>query len=219
MIIEYMKRLYFRKDQESNEEMREEVLLKYESRQALECYRIANESLGLAKTADEDWLIRHHCVTGTIFIAFAFEGMINHYGRIYEKSWNSLKEPRKDLHKKVFAWVKLRGDYCGTTAYQKINECMDIRDAIAHGKTKDEKRTIEIDKSNKSEMIKQVVSTPPAVHDQISIEKLEEYIDATDKIQKDIEESGHYPYRENAATGEDRPLSEWPLSNSGVYEF
>jgi len=191
------------------------ISVKYENRQANECFKIATTSLGLAISEKDNYIINHHCVTGIIFTAFAIEAMINHYGNIFDDNWNKKKGKRKELHKLVFKHANLPNCYCGASTYQKADECFNIRDYIAHGKTTNENGNLEIEESLQSDkIIHQVLSIKPKIYKSINISNLKKYINVARIIQNDIEEKGFYP---DKIYGQKRKLCERPLDVSGIY--
>jgi len=190
------------------------ISVKYENRQANECFKIATTSLGLAISEKDNYIINHHCVTGIIFTAFAIEAMINHYGNIYDDKWNNKKDKRIILHGEVFKCANLPC-YCGTSTYQKANECFNIRDYFAHGKTTNENGNLEVEEPLPSDkIINEVHSIKPEKYELINISNLREYINVARQIQKDIEEKGFYP---DNKFGQKRKLCEKPLYASGIY--
>jgi hypothetical protein len=183
-----------------------------ESRTARDCFRTANNCLGLAERSDEQWEIDHHCVTGVVFAAFAVEAMINHFGQIYFADWNDQKGQRKHLHKKVFKKVNLPC-YLGSTKYQQVDLCFDIRDSIVHGKTRNHEFAVDIsEEAGHENIVTKIVSNPAPSFSQCNTEMLESFINLASEIQRDIEDNGFYP-------DTSRPLAECPLTNSGLHTW
>ncbi len=121
-----------------------EITVDSESRAAYTCFSIATKCQGLAHQASEEWQIKHHCITGIIFVAFSIEAMINHFGKVmFQDEWERKRQCRKEQHKMLFEAVNLP-DYLGTKTYQLAKQCFEIRDIFAHGKTNDENLELDV---------------------------------------------------------------------------
>ncbi|MDJ0568064.1 MAG: hypothetical protein QNJ53_03360 [Pleurocapsa sp. MO_192.B19] len=191
-----------------------------ESRAAHTCFSIATKCQVLAHQASEEWQIRHHSITGIIFVAFSIEAMINHYGKVmFGDKWESERKCRKQQHKTLFEAVNL-SNYLGSTTYQVANQCFKIRDTFAHGKTKDE--TLELNVSDDipyEEKVSEVMSAPTSMESWATIENLDKYIEIVYKIQEDIQEHGYSPDQDHIPEEERTKLYESPLNMTGVREF
>lgn len=189
---------------------------KGELRLAFRNYSIAQESCYLASRATEEWECRHHCWTGIIFTSFAVEAMINHYSEIVFENFDPrVKTNRKDSHKVFFEKVNLT-NYLGSTTYQTIKECFDIRDNIAHGYSSDEPFQIPIDTNIEIEKnINHVMSEPLGIENKITIQNLEKFMKAAEQIQKDIERCGYYPNQEYLPLEQRLKLTECALTLGG----
>lgn len=189
-----------------------EITVDSESRAACTCFEIATNCQGLAHQASEESEIRHHCITGIIFVAFSIEAMINHFGKVmFKDEWEKERKCRKAQHKMLFKAVNLPC-YFGTTNYQAADECFKIRDTFAHGKTNDETLELKVsDDISHEERIRQVISAPTSMESWATIENLDKYIETAQKIQYDIQD--HIPEKER------EKLLECPLNVMGVRAF
>lgn len=190
--------------------------VKMESRPAYDNFRIATNCLELARRSSEDWEVEHHSITGITFVAFSIEAMLNHYGRILCESWDETRECRIKLHKRLFKAVNLPF-YLGGNEYRLAKQCFNLRDLLAHGKTKNETTDLNLpdeldDRSKLAHMLE--VKTEPFRCANYTL--LEKFIDATRKIEKDIEEHGYYPNQEHIEESLREKLQEAPLSVSGI---
>lgn len=187
-----------------------------ESRTSRDCFRIATTSLELAMRSKENWEVEHHSITGTIFVAFSIEAMLNHFGRILFDDWNDQKGTRKDLHKKIFVAVNLP-EYLGSKTYKKAKSCFNLRDELAHGKTREE--TLEVtlpDDTSRENTVRHMTSIATKPVRKISIQLLDEYILVAKKIEKDIQENGYYPNQEHLSLELREKLIECPLDVTGI---
>ncbi|MFM2315371.1 MAG: hypothetical protein RLZZ04_4649 [Cyanobacteriota bacterium] len=199
-----------------------EITVDSESRAAHTCFSIATNCQGLAHQAQasEEWQIKHHCITGVIFVAFSIEAMINHFGKVmFKDEWEKKKKCRKEQHKMLFEAVNLP-NYLGTRNYQVAKECFKIRDSFAHGKTNDEtlELTVSGDISHK-ERVRQVVDLSTSMESLATIENLDKYIEIAQKIEEDIQEHGYYRDQDHIPEEERKKLLECPLSNMGIRSF
>lgn len=201
--------------------------VQFEARPANKCFSIANRSLFEASAADQDPdKLFYHCITGITFVAFAFEAMMNHYGKIYFTDWNrhERNKNRKDRHRNLFKIIGLK-DYMGKNKYQTITECIIIRDYFAHGKTEQVNTAIHLDKTSVESEITQILNLkgPEAIYSMITQEKLKKYIATLRGIQDDIEEIGKYPVGYILISGllasGTEPIEQFPLDMSGLYTW
>ncbi|MGL6340795.1 MAG: hypothetical protein ACRC80_16840, partial [Waterburya sp.] len=186
-----------------------EITVDSESRAAHTCFEIATNCQGLAHQASEESEIRHHCITGIIFVAFSIEAMINHFGKVmFKDEWEKERKDRKTQHKMLFKAVNLPC-YFGTTNYQAADECFKIRDNFAHGKTKDETLKVNVPRDiPRQEQVQKVVFAPTSMESWATIKNLDKYIETAQKIQYDIQD--HIPEKER------EKLLECPLNVMGV---
>ena len=192
------------------------VRINSETRSAKDCFRITTTCLGLARRAEESWEVEHHATTGVVFAAFSIEAMINHYGKLYFVDWNTEKGNRKDLHKKLFKAVNLP-NYLGSKEYQNAKACFELRDMFAHGKTKDEIITIELEESiTDDEEVTHIMQISAEQFRKVNLELLQLFVDTARTIQKDIESNGFYPNQSHVPVDLRSRLCEMPLSTSGV---
>ena len=192
------------------------INIKLESRSARDCFRIATTSLELARCAKEQWEIEHHSITGIAFSAFSLESMFNHFGVIFFKDWNELKENRKESHKRLFKAVNLP-NYLGSKEYQVAKKCFELRDLLAHGKTKNEKLVLKLPKeSDKDSIFNRMVALDSKPFREASYDLLKLFIETTRSIEKDIEKNGFYPNQEHIEQELRSKLCECPLSVSGI---
>ncbi|MFL1916939.1 hypothetical protein ACJW8B_16310 [Plesiomonas shigelloides] len=167
---------------------------------------MANASYELALRAKEGWEATHHCVCGTLFIAFSVEAMINHFGKEKIPQWNSQKGPRGRLHKQVFDSYEMFG-YQGLPTYQTIEKCFELRDRLAHGKTIDDNIEIELPNDmSEFEVTSHIISTPSSAIRDISLNKLKQWIDIARKIQDDFDK----------AIGNNAAGNSYPLEVTGL---
>lgn len=193
--------------------------VKLESRSALYCFRVATNSLELAKRAEEKWEIKHHSITGITFVAFSIEAMFNHYGRIFFKDWNELKESRKQSHKKLFKSVNLP-NYLGGKEYQNAKRCFELRDLLAHGKTKSETLEVQLPKeTDHNSIVNHMCSLDSEPFREASYDSLKLFVETARTIEKDIETNGFYPKQDHIEKELRSKLSECPLSVSGVRSY
>lgn len=191
-----------------------------EKRAAYICFEIATNCQGLAYQAAEEWEIRHHCTTGIIFVAFAIEAMINHFGQImFEDEWEKERISRKEQHKKLFKAVNLP-DYLGRKSYQIADRCFKIRDIFAHGKTNNETVNLTVSPNISFEELSiKTLFEPTSMENLATIENLDEYIEAARQIEEDIQEYGYYPKQNNIPQEEREKLIECPLEGMGIRSF
>jgi hypothetical protein len=193
------------------------ILVDSESRAAHTCFSIATNCQGLAHLASEEWEIKHHCITGIIFVAFSIEAMINHFGKVmFKDEWEKKKKCRKEQHKMLFEAVNLP-NYLGTKNYQVAKECFKIRDTFAHGKTKDEtlEFTVSDDIPHQQRLVKAALE-PTSIESVATIENLDKYIEIARKIEEDIQEHGYRPDQDDIPEEEREKLFDSPLSISGI---
>jgi hypothetical protein len=198
-----------------------EITVDSESRAAHTCFSIATNCQGLAHQASEEWEIKHHCMTGIIFVAFSVEAMINHFGKVmFKDEWGKRESKcRKERHKTLFEAVNLT-NYLGTTTYQLTKECFQIRDTFAHGKTNNETLKLNVSENiSREELIYKAVSKPTSIENVATIENLDKYIEIALKIEEDIQEHGYYPDQDHIPEKEREKLRECPLEATGVKEF
>lgn len=190
--------------------------MELEARSACDCFKVATTSLELAKRSREEWEIEHHCITGITFTAFSLEAMFNHYGIIFFKDWNEQKACRKDSHRRLFKAVNLP-DYLGSTEYQVAKQCFELRDFLAHGKTKSETIVVELPTGSDSHSIfNHMIALSSKPFREASNELLQLFIKTTRKIEMDIENNGFYPHQEHIEERLREKLCECPLRVSGV---
>lgn len=190
--------------------------MKLESRSARDCFRITTTSLELAKRSEEQWEKEHHSITGITFAAFSIEAMFNHYGRIFFKDWDELKESRKESHRRLFKTVNLP-NYLGGKEYQIAKNCFELRDMLAHGKTKNETLVVKLPKGTDNKSIfNHMIALDSEPFRKASFELLELFVENARKIEKDIEFHGFYPNQEHIEQDLKSKLCECPLSVSGV---
>lgn len=192
------------------------VSVKTESRPAYDNFLIATNCLELARRSSEDWEVEHHSITGITFVAFSIEAMLNHYGRILIENWDEIKECRKKSHKRLFKAANLPL-YLSKKEYQLAKQCFELRDLLAHGKTKHEVVDLQLpddlgDRSKLVHMLK--VRTEP--FRRVNYKLLKTFIETARKIEKDIEKHGYYPNQDHIEEGLRKKLQEGPLNVSGV---
>ncbi|MCG9788501.1 hypothetical protein L1D61_15120 [Vibrio mediterranei] len=192
------------------------LTVKIEARSAYDCFRVATTSLELARRAEEDWEIDHHCITGITFTAFSIEAMLNHFGKIYDQNWNKLKLDRKTLHRKLFNEVNLP-NYLGSKNYQLAKKCFEMRDAFAHGKTVMESVDVELpDDFDNEETVRQMTSIPSASFRNTNYLLFKSFVAAAREIERDIQANGFYPDTVNHPLYEPQHLRECPLNVTGI---
>lgn len=192
------------------------IKVELDARSACDCFRVATTSLELAKRSEEHWEVEHHSVTGITFTAFSLEAMFNHYGQIFFKDWNEQRGCRTDSHRRLFKAVNLPG-YLGSKEYQIAKKCFEIRDFLAHGKTKNESLVIELpDHSDSQSIFNHMISLGSKPFRFASYELLEQFIETTRKIEMDIENNGFYPHQTHIEATFREKLCECPLSVSGA---
>lgn len=170
-------------------------------------FSMANVSKGLALSATEEWEVTHHCVSGMLFVTFAVEAMINHFGAEKIEGWNSHQDDRKSMHREVFKAYGMK-DYLGGKNYQAIEACFKLRDSIVHGKTVNEEFEINIpfDMSD-SALVSHILSIPSDAVESIDLKKFILWIDVAKKIQDDFYSS----------IGDDASISQsLPLDVTGI---
>ena len=188
-----------------------------QSRSAYDCFSIATTSLELARRVNEQWEKEHHSVIGIVFVAFAIEAMLNHYGRIYDKDWNlnERKESRKRAHERIFRYVNLP-NYLESLVYQNAKICFELRDLLAHGKTEDETIEVPIEVGSSFSIFDSMMALKSKPFREVSYELLESFVDTARDIERDIEEHGYYPNQEHIECEYREKLSECPLSATGI---
>lgn len=187
-----------------------------EARSACDCFRVATTSLELAKRSKDQWEVVHHSITGITFAAFSIEAMFNHFGLIFFKDWNELKECRKASHKRLFKAVNLP-NYLGSKEYQVVKHCFELRDMLAHGKTISENLIVDIPQDLDGQSIfSHMISLESRPFREASYELLRLFIETARKIERDIETYGVYPNQEHIEQCLRENLCESPLSVSGI---
>lgn len=180
------------------------------------CFNVAQYSHMMAKTCSEDTVQARHCIVGIVFCAFSVEAMLNHYGAILIDDWHKVEKRirgTKDRHKLVFEKANIPS-FLGTSEYQKIKECFDIRDRLAHGRSYTERIGVEVGESDTAEdLMNQVLSAPSGVEIDAKISRLEAYISAAKEIQTQIEKNGVYP---SWSSQSGQALCEMPLDLQGM---
>ncbi|EJH5705052.1 hypothetical protein NGI02_07750 [Escherichia fergusonii] len=172
--------------------MVKEFLVSKENKPSYECMNTAETCLGLAGMASEDWQREHHCRTGIIFTAFAIEAMFIFYRKQVDPGYDKTqKECRKTMHKNT---LKLCGinNYMGTKPYQIIKECLEVRDAIAHGDSYTSSFNFSADHlDNQDDIAKSVLAVNSEQFRGLTVERLAKYIEMAKHIDHEISDNGY----------------------------
>lgn len=180
------------------------------------CFKVAQYSHEMARTCPEETVQAHHCIVGIVFCAFAVEAMLNHYGAILVEDWDESERTigsTKERHKFIFKKANMPG-FLGTSTYQIIKECFDLRDRLAHGRSYTEMIGVEVKESDTAEtLVHQVLSAPSGLQVEATVSRLEAYISAASETQRQIENNGVYPSWSNQSG---QKLCEMPLSLQGM---
>ena len=163
-----------------------------ENKPSYECMIIAEAALEFALRAEEDWEKKHHYYTGFIFLAFAVEAMFIFYRKQVDLSFDKENDRtcRKKLHKETVSLCGIN-NFMGLKDYQTVKNCLEIRDAIAHGDFY-ESSFIHQSKahSNDGSLTREVLAIHSAQFRVISEDVLRQGIDATKRIDSYIYENG-----------------------------
>lgn len=162
-----------------------------ENKPSYECMIIAENCLALASRATEDWERDHHCRTGIIFTAFAIEAMFIFYRKQVDSSYNKLKkEDRRTMHKNTLTKCGFN-NFMGTRPYQVVKECLDVRDAIAHGDAYESSFNFSAEHlENHNDVVRDVLAVSSEQFRDLTIERLRKYIEAAKHIDDDISDNG-----------------------------
>ncbi|EHS7017162.1 hypothetical protein ACUB10_001961 [Escherichia coli] len=162
-----------------------------ENKPSYECMIIAENCLELASRATEDWERDHHCCTGIIFTAFAIEAMFIFYRKQVDSSYNKLKkEDRKTMHKNTLTKCGFN-NFMGTRPYQVVKECLDVRDAIAHGDAYESSFNFSAEHSeNHDDVVSDVLAVSSEQFRDLTIERLRKYIEMAKHIDDEISDKG-----------------------------
>lgn len=202
--------------------MGKEFLVSKENKPSYECMITAETCLGLAGMTTEDWLRDHHCRTGIIFTAFAIEAMFIFYRKQVDTNYNKKqREDRKTMHKNTLMLCGIN-DYIGTRPYQIVKECLDVRDAIAHGDSYTSTFNFLAGDLNKQDDItRRVIAVNSEQFRGLTIERLRKYIEMAKHIDYEISDKGYRPFESDLPIDERRKLilafgvsgvSMWPSS-------
>ncbi|WP_336983639.1 MULTISPECIES: hypothetical protein [unclassified Cedecea] len=174
--------------------MVKEFLVSKENKPSYECMHTAETCLGLAGMATEDWQRDHHCRTGIIFTAFAIEAMFIFYRKQVDPSYNKKqKECRKTMHKNTLMLCGIN-NYMGTKQYQLIKECLDVRDAIAHGDSYTSEFNFLAEHSdNQDDIVRSVLAVNSEQFRGLTVERLRTYIEMANQIDYEIYDKGYRP--------------------------
>ena len=190
-----------------------------EARTATVCFSVATASCTMARRSYDDAERRHHCLVGLVFVAFAFEAMLNHYGRILFSDWAERKKQRlrrKQWHREFFRAVNLT-DYLGCGPYQTVSKCFNLRDVVAHGHTVEESDDVSVDEElDHTEVAREILFAPVGPEKTATITALEESLEALKAVEEDIESHGYYPDQEGPDGEGGEHLCECPLSVTGA---
>ena len=193
-----------------------------EARTATICFSVAMASCTMARKGKDDAERRHHCLVGLVFVAFAFEAMLNHYGRILFSDWAQRRDQklsRKQWHKEFFEAVNLPS-YLGRNPYQTLSNCFELRDLVAHGHTVEESDVLSVDEEmGRDEVIKEILFAPAGPETKAIIEILEESLAALKAVEEDIENHGYYPVHGERSGTQKEYLCESPLSVTGIHSW
>ena len=182
--------------------------IEMESRTSRLCFGAASTSFHLALTSQDETLRIHHSVTGIVFTAFAFEAMMNHYGRKALANWNTIerKGSRLENYAKVLEELRIP-NVKDSPQYLTMLECNSLRDKIAHGKTTDDvvRSTINPDSLSRHDLVRAVLSEPSSLEREFTPARLSTFIDALTELEDLIEQQSG--------------IGEFPLHNTGIVSW
>lgn len=178
-----------------------------ENKPSYECMLTASTCLALAGMATEEWEYEHHCRTGIIFTAFAIEAMFIFYRKQVDPNYNKKqKEDRKTMHKNTLMLCGIN-NYMGTKPYQIIKECLDVRDAIAHGDSYTSSFNFSADHfDNRDDIVRSVLAVNSEQFRGLTIERLGKYIEMAKYIDNEISDKGYRPSESDFPVDERRNL-------------
>lgn len=151
----------------------------------------ANVMLG---KAEEDIRGSHHTIMASIlFTAFTFEAYLNHIGEQHLGCWGEKESIRVlDKYKTICEALGLKPDW-SQRPYQTLKLLFKFRNSIAHGKSKEIKKTKVVSReSNPHEHAPKTF-----IEEQCSIPNSQRFMEDIDTIVKEIHISaglGDYPY-------------------------
>ena len=187
--------------------MVKEFKVRKENKPSYECMITAETCLGLAGLATEEWEHEHHYRTGIIFTAFAIEAMFIFYRKQVDPGYDKTKpECRKTMHKKT---LKLCGftNYMGTKPYQIIKECLEVRDAVAHGDSYTSSFNFSADHlDNQDDIARGVLAVNSEQFRGLTADLLKKYIEMAKHIDHEIYDNGYRPSEEDLPAAERRNL-------------
>ena len=187
----------------------------FDSRTSHLCFKVAEFSHAMADATSEESSRKHYCIVGIVFCAFAVEAMLNHYGDILVRDWKNTERKlggKRERHKTVFDKANMPG-FLGTSVYQKIKECFLLRDNLAHGRSYDKIKDVEIDQPGEKGSVWQVLSAGSSLEAEATFDRLDCYIRVANEIQAQIESNGVYP---SWSSKSGQNFCEWPLSLQGA---
>lgn len=175
--------------------MVKEFKVRKENKPSYECMFTAGTCLALAGMATEDWEREHHCRTGIIFTAFAIEAMFIFYRKQVDPSYDKQhRECRKIMHKNTLTMCGINNNYMGAKPYQIIKECLDVRDAIAHGDSYTSSFNFSAGHlDNQDDIARSVLAVNSEQFRGLTVERLEKYIEMAKHIDHEISDKGYRP--------------------------
>lgn len=187
--------------------MVKEFLVSKENKPSYECMITAETCLGLAGMTTEEWQRDHHCRTGIIFAAFAIEAMFIFYRKQVDPRYDKQqRECRKAMHKNTLTLCGIN-NYMGAKPYQIIKECLDVRDAIAHGDSYTSSFNFSVDHfDNQDDIATGVLAVNSEQFRGLTVERLRKYIEMAKHIDNEISDKGYRPSESDLPVDERRSL-------------
>ncbi|MFW5365212.1 hypothetical protein ACOAKA_07105 [Escherichia coli] len=161
----------------------------------------------LAGMATDDWLRDHHCRTGIIFTAFAIEAMFIFYRKQVDPDYDKKKtECRKVMHKTTLALCGIN-NYMGKKPYQIVKDCLEVRDAIAHGDSYTSSFSFSTGHlDNQDDITRDIISVSSEQFRELTLERLEKYIEMAKNIDHNFYDNGYRLSEKDLPPGERRKL-------------
>lgn len=173
--------------------MSKKIDYKREYNPAMKLWAIARGEQYLCERDDSN-LVEHHCMVGMIFTAFSYEAMVNRYGKkLFKSIWNELERlSSMSKTKVIYDKIDLKYDIGTQHELQMIQQLFKFRNFAAHGKSDEYTGQTEVGEHVNNEVIIRNIdeNMPIKQMEFCSLDNLEKVIDATEKIQKKIDEKG-----------------------------
>lgn len=166
------------------------INVRKQNKPSYECMLNAETALALCKQSNIS-LSEYHCSAGLVFLAFAVEAMFIFYRRQVDLNYDKQdRTRRRDFHK---ATMKLCGvkNLLGSRDYQIVDKCLQARDDIAHGDFFESDFEYLSTSADDDMHVKEIVSQSSEQFRNITLQMLEEGIEAAKRIDDHISDNGY----------------------------